>query len=274
MRAPLIDGRDVGQIIGQLLELAPYYVPEWNAHNERDPAAAVIRIFAGQYVDTLERLNRVPDKNLLTFLSKLGVSLLPATQAKAPVTFRLSAGVKEAVLIPAQTQVAAPPSDGGRPIIFETRKPMLATPARITDLLSASSGADAIYTAPPGMAEQPVAPLWAVVVSPARQGDTSLLVDSAKGLQPGDLLLIGGTEHAEVQRAKDRTVTLTTPLQAAYGVGTEVSRMTSFKLFEGLNKQEHFIYLAHDDVLRCGSGSEIRIMRESESDGRDRKSVV
>lgn len=267
MRAPLIDGRDVGRIIEQLLELAPYYVPEWNALNERDPAAAVIRIFAGQYVDTLERLNRVPDKNLLTFLSKLGVSLLPATQAKAPVTFRLSAGVKDAVLIPAQTQVAAPPSDGGRPIVFETRKPMLATPARITDLLAACAGTDAIYTAPPGMAEQPVTPLWAVAVSPARQGDSTLLVDSAKGLQPGDLLLIGGTEYVEVLRAKDRTVTLTVPLQAAYDVGTEVSRMTSFKLFEGLNKQEHYVYLAHDDVLHCGSGSELRILRENDPEG-------
>ncbi|WP_127533973.1 putative baseplate assembly protein [Paenibacillus kobensis] len=265
MRAPLIDGRDVGRIIGQLLELAPYYVPEWNALNERDPAAAVIRIFAGQYVDTLERLNRVPDKNLLTFLSKLGVSLLPATQARAPVTFRLSAGVKEAVLIPAQTQVAAQALDGGKPVVFETRKPMLATPARMTDLLSASAGADAIYAAPPGMAEQPVAPLWAVAIAPARQGDASLMIDSAKGLLPGDLLLVGGAEYAEVQRAKDHTVTLASPLQADYAAGTEVSRVTQFKLFEGLNKQEHFIYLAHDDLLRCGSGSEIRIMHGTES---------
>src|SRR3569832_119336 len=120
MRAPLMDGRDVGQIIEQLLELAPYYVPEWNMRNERDPAAAVLRIFAGQYVDTLERLNRVPDKNFIVFLSKLGISLLPATQARAPVTFRLSAGLKDAVLIPARTQVAAPPTDGGKPIVFET----------------------------------------------------------------------------------------------------------------------------------------------------------
>ncbi|GFN30002.1 putative baseplate assembly protein [Paenibacillus xylaniclasticus] len=267
MRAPLIDGRDVGRIIEQLLELAPYYVPEWNAHNERDPAAAVIRIFAGQYVDTLERLNRVPDKNLLTFLSMLGVSLLPATQAKAPVTFRLSSGVKDTVLIPAKTQVAAPASDGGKPIIFETRKPMLATPARITELLCVTAGADAIYAAPPAMTEQPVSPLWAVIVSPAAQGDSVLMLDNTKGLQPGDLLLVGGAEYVQVLRAKDYTVTLTSSLQADYTAGTEVSRVTVFKLFDGLNKQEHYIYLAHEDLLRCGSGSALRMIRSKSEEG-------
>jgi len=267
MRAPLIDGRDVGRIMEQLLELASYYVPEWNTLNERDPAAAVIRIFAGQYVDTLERLNRVPDKNFMTFLSKLGISLLPATQARAPVTFRLSSGVRDAVLIPARTQVAAPPPDGGKSIVFETRKPMLATAARIADLLCASSGADAIYAAPPGLAEQPIAPMWAVVVSPARQGDSALLIDNAKGLQPGDLLLVGGSEHAEVLRAKDHTVTLVSPLRADHAAGSEISRVTSFKLFEGLNKQEHWIYLAHEDLLRVGSGSSIRVTRAADSNG-------
>ncbi|EFM11321.1 hypothetical protein PaecuDRAFT_1767 [Paenibacillus curdlanolyticus YK9] len=263
MRAPLIDGRDVGQIIEQLLELAPYYVPEWNMRNERDPAAAVLRIFAGQYVDTLERLNRVPDKNFIVFLSKLGISLLPATQARAPVTFRLSAGLKDAVLIPARTQVAASPTDGGKPIVYETGQPMLATPARIVELLSVTASGG-IYQAPPGMAEQPVAPLWAVLAAPARQGDVTLLVDNAKGLASGDLLSFGDAGgYAEVQAAKGETITLASPLLATYAAGTEVSRVTSFQLFEGVNKQDNVLYLAHENVLGCGGKTAIRLVNEA-----------
>ncbi|PWV95678.1 putative phage baseplate assembly protein [Paenibacillus cellulosilyticus] len=263
MRAPLIDGRDVGRIIEQLLELAPYYVPEWNALSEHDPAAAVIRIFAGQYVDTLDRLNRVPDKNLMTYLSKLGVSLLPATPARVPVTFRLSAGLKEPVLIPARTQTAAPPSDGGKPIVFETTRPMLATPARITEMLSATAGADGIYAAPPGMAEQLPTPFWAVIGSPVRSGDTQLFVDSAKGLQPGDLLDLGGMEYAEVLRAKDNVIALASPLVLSYAAGTEVNRVTAFKLFMGLNKQDSYVYIAENDLLQCSALSTIKLLHET-----------
>ncbi|NBD22294.1 putative baseplate assembly protein [Paenibacillus glycinis] len=131
MKAPLIDARDVDAIFKEMRELAPFFTPEWKPDSDQDTGTAVMDIFARMYGGILGRLNRVPDKNFVAFLNRLGIKLLPASQARGPVTFALSSGAVDPVTVPSRSQVAAQPPGGGKPIVFETERTIAATPAKL-----------------------------------------------------------------------------------------------------------------------------------------------
>ena len=100
---PKIDDRDFEKIIAQFKELIRFYTPEWNPlkKNERDDAGmAVVKIFVSMLVDVIDRLNRVPEKNLIEFLNNIGgADLIPGHPAKAPITFSLPQGINQDVLV-------------------------------------------------------------------------------------------------------------------------------------------------------------------------------
>ncbi|RAV11471.1 putative baseplate assembly protein [Paenibacillus contaminans] len=151
MKAPIMDARDIDAIVKEMLELAPYYTPEWLPATNQDSGTALMNIFARMYAGIIQRLNRVPDKNFIAFLNMLGMKLQPASQARGPVTFELSAGARDPVLIPARTQIAAPASNGGSPIVFETERPIMATPAKPTEAFTYMPSANMITQAPSGL---------------------------------------------------------------------------------------------------------------------------
>lgn len=136
MKAPLIDNRDLNAILKEIWELVPFFTPEWKPDTDIDAGTAIMNIFARMYTGVIQRLNRVPDKNFIAFLNMLGLKLLPASQARGPITFELSAGALDSVLIPARTQVAAQSANGGRPIVFESELSIMATPAKLTEAIS------------------------------------------------------------------------------------------------------------------------------------------
>jgi hypothetical protein len=120
----------------------PYPFQPWQ---EVDPAtgaplglsAALIRIFARFAEILIERLNRVPEKNLLAFLDLLGGERLPPQPAQVPLTFTLAAGSTVDAEVPAGTRVAAPPPPGAKdPIEFETEQAVTVSPARLDALLT------------------------------------------------------------------------------------------------------------------------------------------
>src|ERR1700749_1414088 len=129
--APKIDGRDMDAILKEVRALAPVYVPEWGAAGETGAGAALLKIYAKLLEGLIRRLNDVPPKNFIAFLDMLGVKLLPAQPARAPLTFLLSTGAKESVAIPARSQAAAAPPAGGDPLVFETERAILPTPAKL-----------------------------------------------------------------------------------------------------------------------------------------------
>ncbi|HEX8070860.1 MAG TPA: putative baseplate assembly protein [Pyrinomonadaceae bacterium] len=140
-RAPKIDERTAADVVRQVYSLLGAYTAEWqNPEAGRgvgfDPArgvsAALVGIF-GRFAEIIiQRLNQVPDKNLLAFLNLLGVSLLPPQPARVPLTFALAAGSTTDALVPAGTQAAAPPAAGEQaPVIFETERELSVTPARL-----------------------------------------------------------------------------------------------------------------------------------------------
>ena len=98
-------------------------------------SGALIGIFARFAEVIIQRLNQAPQKNFLAFLDLLGAALLPPQPARVPLTFSLAAGSAVDGLVPAGTQVAAPPAEGEKePVIFETERELTVTAAQLTAL--------------------------------------------------------------------------------------------------------------------------------------------
>lgn len=127
-----IDKRDLPQLVEAMTKLAPYYTPEWRfSPEDPDPGTALFYLVAEMIQENTKRLNRVPYKHLAAFLNLLDVRLLTARPSRAHLTFQLTGSVPDPVLIPAGTQVAADPEDGGEELIFETAQPLLVTLATL-----------------------------------------------------------------------------------------------------------------------------------------------
>lgn len=94
-----------------------------------DAGWALIRLFSRLAVLVRDRLNQVPEKNLLAFLDLIGVQVLPPQAARVPLTFYLAEGTSTDILVPAHTPVAA--SAEPEEVVFETEHDLLATIAQL-----------------------------------------------------------------------------------------------------------------------------------------------
>lgn len=259
MTAPLIDKRGFQEILKHIRALAPFYTPEWNALEEKDSGAALLKIFAQMHAGTIGRLNQVPDKNFIAFLNMLGLTLLPGVQAHAPVTFNLSTGTTDPVLIPAGTQIASAPDKGGEPVLFETEKNMLATPAKLIDAFSLNVRDDCIYQAPAGMMEGKQLLPFSGTVTGVDEASRSLFLPDTAGLEKGDILKIG-RKYTEISQVTDTKVVLAQKLAHDRNlVDTPIERVTQFELFTGKNRQEHILYLGHNELFTMKSRTQIRL---------------
>lgn len=263
---PKIDTKNFETILQEIRKLVPFYTPEWIVSDRKDSGSALLKIFAHLYAGTLQQLNLVPEKNFIAFLDMLGVKLLPAAQARAPVTFKLSNGTTATVLIPAKTQVTAQAAKGGDSIVFETERKIFATPAKLVDAYSVNNKEDSIFSAPPKfLTVEKRTPFSARLVRDAQLKDTNLFLDHTSDLKVGDILKIGETqtlssfEYAEVNKVFDEKVTIKNKLNAKYYTDTLVKKIVNFELFTGRNKQEHILYLGHQDIFNITASVKITL---------------
>ena len=139
--AAQLDTRDAAEIVNQLLARRIGYVPEWKP-GDKGADTALAWIFARYINAIIQRLNRAPDKNKLAFLGMLGLGLVPASAARAPVVFQLSADAPDSQTT-AGTQVAAPPPPGSSDqIVFETERAMGIASAQLKQVVSLWPGRD------------------------------------------------------------------------------------------------------------------------------------
>ncbi|RDE52144.1 MAG: putative baseplate assembly protein [Candidatus Accumulibacter meliphilus] len=150
--APPVDPRTAVDIARQLRQLLAIYAPGWHEQSDdtrtglisSDPLGrALIAVFSRFAETILQRLNQVPDKNLLAFLDLLGEAHLPPQAARVPLTFSLAPGSIADALVPIGTQVAAPPAEGEQePVLFETERELVVSAAQLAFLLIRDPGAD------------------------------------------------------------------------------------------------------------------------------------
>jgi len=127
----------------EIRKKTPFYVPEWNLEDEEDFGTVFSNIFS-RMVDLISsKLNEAPKKHFLSFLEMINTSLIPASPARAPLTFVLSEGAPESPLIEAYTQVSAEDPNGNK-VIFETEKRIRATPSKLVSVYSVIKEKDKI----------------------------------------------------------------------------------------------------------------------------------
>ena len=119
--APYLDDRRFQDFVDDAKRLVQRRCPEWTDHNVGDPGVTLIEAFAQMADQLVYRLNRVPDRHYLRFLELIGVRLYPATAARVPVTFWLSAPQERAIVIAAGTEVATRLINGDRVWLFDHR---------------------------------------------------------------------------------------------------------------------------------------------------------
>jgi hypothetical protein len=129
--SPQIDPRTAADIERQVKSLLPDLV----TGKAQGINVALIKIFARYCEIIIERLNKVPEKNFLTFLDLLGASRLPPQPARVPLTFSLSDKSTVDAVVPKGTQVAAQLATGEKqPVIFETENELVVTAARLESI--------------------------------------------------------------------------------------------------------------------------------------------
>jgi hypothetical protein len=145
MQAPKLDNRNSTVIVEQALKLAKIYVTEqeWKGLvDKNEPGRGLIDIFARLMEILIERLNRIPDKNFLSFLDMVGVEQKPPKPAEVPITFLLSKTAQKGGEIPVGTQVATTQTEKAVAQVFETRKTFFATPAQLKKVINLLSEED------------------------------------------------------------------------------------------------------------------------------------
>ena len=142
----LIDDKsadDIGKIAN--LKQVNVKIKGWCKAEKPDPGLALIRIFSRMATLAIARLNQVPEKNFLAFLDLIGTQILPPQPAKVPLTFSLVNGVTDdkLVMVPAGTQVAAPPLEGEEEeVVFETERDLTMTTSQLQAVFVRQPDAD------------------------------------------------------------------------------------------------------------------------------------
>ncbi len=129
--------------VDDLLVRRAGYVPGF-APQPGGPGSALLGIAARQLDALAERLAQAPDKRGFALLDLVGVGLVAATAARAPVVFQPSPGLDH-VTAPAGTRVGANVPGRSSPLVFETERPVAIAAARLVEVATIVPGRDA-YT--------------------------------------------------------------------------------------------------------------------------------
>jgi hypothetical protein len=138
---PPLDARDVDAIARDVRARIAAYVPGWRPSAD-GAGDAVVQVYA-RYLRTLaDRINQAPDKNALALFDLLGIELLPAQAARAPIVFTALPGVGDS-RVPERTRVGAKIEGRADPLVFETERAIALASAKLTDVVTLWPGRDA-----------------------------------------------------------------------------------------------------------------------------------
>jgi predicted phage baseplate assembly protein len=116
-----LDDRGFQDLVNEARLRIAQSCPEWTEHNVSDPGVTLIELFAWMTEMVIYRLNRIPDKLHVALMELVGITLEPATAARADLRFRLAAPAAQPVFIPGgATEVSTLRTPGEDPVVFQT----------------------------------------------------------------------------------------------------------------------------------------------------------
>jgi hypothetical protein len=135
-----LDPRHADEWFQALRSRLPAYTPGWEP-TSLGAADALTRIFV-RYLEILgERVNEAPDKNKLAFLDLLGVNLLPAMPARAPIVFKLLPNGRDSRAL-VRSRVGAKIPGRDEPLVFETEEAVGLAAAQLIEVRTVWPGKD------------------------------------------------------------------------------------------------------------------------------------
>jgi len=122
-------------VVAELRSRIRNFTPEWSNLQPSDAGVALLGLFGEQIEPVLERLNRIPEKALIEFLSMAGIQPLQATPAEALLEFSVSDSAPRSIMVSRGFQIGAAPAGGqGDRVVFETQRDLMAAPAKIKEI--------------------------------------------------------------------------------------------------------------------------------------------
>jgi len=118
----------------------PGYIPGWSPA-PGGPSWALLQAFARYLQALIERVAAAPDRSKLAFLDMLGINLLPAQSARAPLVFAARPRVGDG-RIPSGTRVAAAVAGHAAPLVFETQTDIALASANLAEVVTLWPGQD------------------------------------------------------------------------------------------------------------------------------------
>lgn len=259
--APVVDGRRFESFLRELRRFAPHYTPDLNLSDEQGVGVALMKIAALLAETIAVRLDRAPQKHFVAFLDQLGINLLPARPARVNVTFRLASGFEASVRVLSGTRVTAPGKDDD--ISFETAGELEVIPGALKTAYGIDPLKDLIFHHPPGFLDQvPRTPteLNYTIQSFVSAGSTRLQLNHTTELGQDSFILIGEDDKAVIQKVdKGGFITLYNPVTQAFTSGTPVLPIRDFEVFNGIDLQEHVLYLGHAGIFNVKEEVEIKL---------------
>jgi hypothetical protein len=151
-----IDSRTIEDIKAQIAALAASYTPEWVFTPDNPDAGSVIGlIFSRQLSDTIDRLNRLPDKYRTEFINMLNIGLLPAYPAQGIVVFELIRDTVAGVNVTRGTKLLGS-GENGENTVFETICDIYITNSRLTDIVGVMPESGRVVSIMGGAAKIPL----------------------------------------------------------------------------------------------------------------------
>ena len=187
----------------------------------------------------------------------------PRGPARVPVVFKLAETAQEAVLASAPVRLQA--DAGGAPVVFETERMCAWCLVGWISWSASTPMQDAFYLPPPGLSDlKPLEPLpteWQLKSFAAAGRRNKLQLDPETGLAAEMMVLAGGQQYRLIQVDKD-IATIDPPLAGELPAGSPVRKVTTFGPFDGVarNRQEHALYLGHNDLLNLESEATIDVV--------------
>ena len=109
---PTVDDRDQAALLNDLTKLADQYVDGWSSASE-DVATVLLRIASEFGTETIQQLNRLPEKHRAAFLDSLDFERRPPQAARLPLSVDVSADLDRNVTVAGGTQAVATSTDDG-----------------------------------------------------------------------------------------------------------------------------------------------------------------
>ncbi|MNO31361.1 Baseplate J-like protein [compost metagenome] len=136
---PTIDKRNQEQLVPELRRLIYQYCSrEWTDLTELEAdkkVDALVHIFTHMMGKVIDRLNKAPEKNFISFLNLIGIHPTPPRAAKVPLLFKQKQEADQIHTIPAGTKVSAQPENQAE-VIFETEKDLTVIQPRLVRAVS------------------------------------------------------------------------------------------------------------------------------------------